>query len=50
MPDPNLLMLEDAVGKLAPFLDEIVSLVALRSACLLQTRPPLRFAEPTMSM
>jgi len=33
MPDPNLPLLEDAVRKLAPFLDEIVFVVELRSDC-----------------
>ena len=33
MPDPNLPLLEDAVHKLAPFLDEIVLLVASPSDC-----------------
>jgi len=33
MPDPNLPLLEDAVRKLAPFLDEMSSSVELRSDC-----------------
>ena len=49
MRDPNLQMLQDAVRKLAPFLDEVVFVGGVTLGLLIRMRPPLRSAGRLMS-
>ncbi len=50
MSDPNLPLLEDAVRKLAPFLDEIVFVGGVTLGLLITDEAPLRSAARRMSM